>query len=308
MGAEARSGQRKLQAHLYPGQLLQPALFARRLQAEDLMRPVEPSAVWDELPRALRDAIESRTGPVLRTSAGGEGLGTSVRLVLHMAEGGVFIKGTGPGSTDHQRRRLALGADLAPYVAAVSPPLLWRMRAEGWDITAWPALPGRPWADQKPGSEDIPKMAGLLTKLSAIPAPDILTRSARGHWGEYADSPDLLEGDSIVHRDPNPTNFVVNGDRAWMVDFGWAVRGPAWMTSANLIVSMMEAGWDAADADNAMKTVPAWAEAPPQAVTELARAEVREWERVMEQGPVHEVWQFRAGIARKWAEYREQAA
>jgi thiamine kinase-like enzyme len=109
----------------------------------------------------------------------------------------------------------------------------------------------------------------------------------------------------VVHRDPNPTNFVVDGDRAWMVDFGWAVRGPAWMTSANLIVSMMEAGWTAADADDALKAVPAWAEAPQRAVDELARATVREWERVMERGPVHDVWQFRSGIARAWAAHRQ---
>lgn len=99
-------------------------------------------------------------------------------------------------------------------------------------------------------------MARLLTELSAIPAPGILTRTAREYWEQYADNPELLDGGSVVHRDPNPTNFVVDGDRAWMVDFGWAVRGPAWMTSANLIVSMMKAGWTAADADDALKAVP----------------------------------------------------
>jgi hypothetical protein len=243
------------------------------------------------------------------STPGGEGLSTSIRLILHSQSGDVFVKGTGPDSTDAQRGRLVLGADLAPYLPAVSPPLLWRVvQADGWDITGWPTLPGRPWADQKPGSEDIPKILSLLTELSEIPAPDILTRTARQYWAAYADDPGTLDGNAIAHRDPNPTNFVIDGDRAWMVDFGWAVRGPAWMTSANLIVSMMEAGWEAADADNALKAVPAWASAPRQAVDELARATVREWNQVMKHRPVHEVWQFRAATARAWAEYREHTA
>jgi hypothetical protein len=141
------------------------------MQAKDLMRPVEESAGWDALPPAVRAAIESRAGAVKETSPAGEGLSTSVRLILHSESGDVFVKGVGPGSTDHQRRRLALGADVAPYVEAVSPPLLWRVEADDWYITGWPALPGRPWADQKPDSRDIPKMARLLTELSAISCP-----------------------------------------------------------------------------------------------------------------------------------------
>ena len=273
------------------------------------MWPVEASADWDSLPPSLRAAIETRAGQVTSAAPAGEGLSTSVRLILRTESGDVFVKGTSPDSTDHQRRRLALGADLAPYVTAVSPPLMWRVQADGWDVTGWPALPGRPWADQNPGSEDIPKMLRLLTELSRIPAPDILTVTAREYWEWYSDDPGALDGDAIVHRDPNPTNFVIDGDQsAWMVDFGWAVRGPVWMTSANLIVSMMESGWTAADADHALRAVPAWASAPRHAVDELARASVREWDRVMERGPVHKVWQFRASVAREWAAYREHTA
>jgi hypothetical protein len=272
------------------------------------MRPVEASAGWESLPAALRAAIEKHAGRVSGSSRGGEGLSTSVRLILHTDSGDVFVKGTGPDSTDAQRDRLMLGADLAPYLTAVSPPLLWRAQADGWDVTGWPALPGRPWANQRPGSEDIPNMIRLLTELSQIPAPDALTRTARDYWAQYARDSAALVGDAIVHRDPNPTNFVVDGDQAWMVDFGWAVRGPAWMTSANLIVSMMEAGWDAADADNALKAVPAWASAPRHAVNQLAYAVVREWEQVMRREFVHEVWRGRASVARAWASYRENAA
>jgi hypothetical protein len=125
--------------------------------------------------------------------------------------------------------------------------------------------------------------------------------------GEYADDPAALDGDNIVHQDPNPTNFVIDGDRAWMTDFGWAIRGPAWMTSANLIISMLEAGWEPADADNALKAVPAWASAPRYAVDEYASATVREWDQAMKRGPLHKMWQLRASVSRTWASYRENA-
>jgi hypothetical protein len=271
------------------------------------MRPVEPSADWDSLPPALRTAIQSRAGTITGTSPAGEGLSTSVRLILHTQTGDLFIKGTGPDSMDYQRDRLALSANLAPHLTAVSPPLLWRVQADGWDITGWPALPGRPWADLKPGSGDIQMITGLLTELSEIPAPDILTATTREHWAQYTDNPGALDGNAIVHRDPNPTNFVVDRHRAWMVDFGWAVRGPAWMTSANLIVSLMEAGWKPADADNALKAVPAWDSAPRHAVDEHARATVREWQHAMERGHTHKMWQLRASVSRTWASYRQNA-
>jgi hypothetical protein len=70
----------------------------------------------------------------------------------------------------------------------------------------------------------------------------------------------------------------------------------------------MEAGWTAPDADNAMQAVPAWASAPPAAVDQHARAMVSEWEQALRRGPLHEVWQFRAAVARERAAYRETTA
>jgi hypothetical protein len=258
---------------------------------------------WDALPATVWDAIEAHTGPVTGAEPHGEGLSTAVRLILHTASGPVFVKGTGPDSTDHQRRRLALGAALAPYVSAVSPPLLFQAEADGWHVTGWPALPGRPWADQKPGTPDLPRMTGLLTKLAAIPVPDVLTRTARAEWQHWAHDPAVFDGDALVHRDPNPTNFVIDGDRAWIVDLGWACRGPAWLTSAQLALSLIEAGWEPGGAENALMPVPAWRDAPPRAVDEHAAANARMWDDAAKTAPTR-VRRFRRDIARTWAAYR----
>jgi hypothetical protein len=264
-------------------------------------RQVNPTADWHELPAGVREAIEEHTGKVTGATASGEGMSTMVRLALHTASGDVFVKGTGPDSAHHQRERINLGAALAPYVTAISPPLLWHVHADGWNITGWPALPGRPWADQHPGSPDIPKMTGILAELATIPAPSLLTRTARDEWDRYTDDPEALNGDSLCHRDPNPTNFIIDGPRAWLVDWGWGCRGPAWLTSANLALSLIEAGWTASDARSALTSIPAWRDAPPDAVRTHADANLRMWDDAVRRAPT-KARKFRRDAARTWAD------
>jgi hypothetical protein len=262
------------------------------------------SVEWDQLPAAVRAAVQQHTGPVTGARLGGQGVSTMARLILHTAAGDVFIKGTSPDADDLQRGRLALGAALAPHVTALSPPLLFRVQADGWDITGWPALPGRPWADLNPESADIPKLAALLAELGTMPAPDVPIRSIRTDWGYFADDPGLLDGNMLVHTDPHRTNFVVNGNRAWLVDWGWAKRGPAWMTAALLVLSLMEAGWKPADAEQALTPVPAWAEAPPSAVSAFAVTNTRSWERAYKRRPDNEAHRSRLHLARQWEDHR----
>jgi len=265
-------------------------------------RQPNPTAGWHELPSTVRQAIEEHTGDVTEATASGEGMSTTVRLALRTASGNVFIKGTGPESPDYQSERIDLGAALAPYVTAISPPLLWQVQADGWNITGWPALPGRPWADHKPGSPDIPKMTSILTELATIPAPGMLTRTARDEWERYTDDPAALDGHSLCHRDPNPTNFIIDGPRAWLVDWGWACEGPAWLTPANLALSLIEAGWNPYDAQAALTSIPAWRDAPPAAIRAHAAANLRMWDDAVQRAPT-KTRKFRRDAARAWADH-----
>ena len=262
---------------------------------------------WHELPARLRAAIEAHAGPVTRSEPGGDGLSSSVRLILHTARGRVFAKGCGPDDGESRAWRLDLSARLSPHVARISPALLWRVAEDGWDVLGFEYLPGRPWADQKPGSPDIPKMLTILRELEGLPAPPTLEVTAADCWGRYADDPALLDGDALVHRDPNPTNFVVSADRAWLVDWGWAVRGPAWLTAAQLVLSMMESGWEPGAAEDALSALRAWCAAPARAVAAFATANVRMWDAAVTASPgwPHD---FRAGVARAWAAHRAHLA
>jgi hypothetical protein len=266
------------------------------------------SVEWEQLPAAVRRAVEQHTGPVTGTSPGGQGLSTDIRLILHTRTGDVFVKGTGPDAAGMQRDRLSLGAALAPHVTPLGPPLLWRAaQADGWDITGWPALPGRP-ADLTTGSADIPKLTALLAELGTIQAPaGIAMRSVREDWGYFSDNTADLDGNNLVHTDPHAGNFIVHGDRAWLLDWGWAMRGPAWVTAARFILFLMEAGWKPADAEQAVATVPAWAQAPPAVITADAAASIRSWERAVRRQPDNEGLRRWLGLTRAWAEYRDNA-
>jgi hypothetical protein len=219
----------------------------------------------------------------------------------------VFAKGTGPGSDVHQAWKLDLAARMSPYVTAVSPPLLWRVRADGWDILGYPALPGRPWADQAPGSPDLDKMLAILRKLEAIPAPPEIELTAADCWGRYVTDLSALSGNHLGHRDLNPCNFVVSDERAWLVDWGWAVRGPAWLTAAHLVITLMEAEWEPGAAEQAAAALPAWRAANPRHVDVFAQATVAMWDESLANNPG---WprDWRAGIARQWAGYRAKLA
>lgn len=175
------------------------------------------SMEWEQLPAAVRHAVERHAGPVMATSPGGHGTSTDIRLVLHSESGDVFVKGTHPGVGELERDRLALGVDLAPYVTPLGPPLLWRVQAGCWDVTGWPVLPGR-LADLSPGSSDISLLAGLLAEVSVLQAPEgVPLKSVREDWGYYSDNPASLDGDNLVHTDPTggTSSWTAAGCGCW---------------------------------------------------------------------------------------------
>jgi hypothetical protein len=269
---------------------------------------VARSVDWDELPAAVREAVERHTGPVAAATPGPEGMSTAVRLILDTAGGGVFIKGTRPQSSRLVREQLTLGAEVAPFVPSLSPPLLFRVQADGWDITGWAAVPGRA-ADLTPGSADIPKVIAVLAELGTLAAPDVPGLwSIAEIWGRDVDDPRMLDGGALVHTDPHGQNFIMDGDRTWLVDWGWAARGPAWVTAMRLALFLMEAGWEPADAEHALASVPAWAEAPPSVITAHAISSVPSWEQAVARQPDNERLRAWIGLVRAWADHRDQTA
>lgn len=114
-------------------------------------------------------------------------------------------------------------------------------------------------------------MLALLRAVEDIPAPALLTVTAADHWARYVTDPAVFDGGALVHRDMNPCNFVVSDERAWLVDWGWAVRGPAWLTAGEFVLSLMEAEWTPGAAEQVAAELPAWQAADPRDIDVFAR-------------------------------------
>lgn len=147
----------------------------------------------------------------------------------------------------------------------------------------------------------MPLVTGVLRELAGIPAPGVPMRSTGDDWG--SDDPGLA-GEMLVHTDPHGGNFMVHGGRAWLLDWGWAMRGPAWVTSARLVPHLIEAGWSAADAERLLADVPAWAGAPAGTVSAYVADLAGSFERAFLRRPGNEHRRRWHEITRAWADYR----
>jgi hypothetical protein len=108
---------------------------------------------WVELSSGLRDAVESRTGPVLAATTAVEGQNSEVAAILDTACGSVFIKGrrsAHPRVWTQEREAM-----INPYVCHVGPRLLWHVETAGWNVLGFEHVAGR-HADYAPGSPDLP--------------------------------------------------------------------------------------------------------------------------------------------------------
>lgn len=262
------------------------------------------SIAWGGLPAALRAAVEAHTGPVSGAAAAGEGYGSDLAAVLQTSTGRVFVKGL--PVCDPRAWSLDTEAVIGPHVRQIAPELLWHVRTAGWTVLGFEHIDGRGYADQRPGSADLDKMLAVLCKLDQILAPDALEVTAAQWWGQYLDKPAIAEalaGDQLVHRDLNPTNFVVTTDRAYLVDWGFAVRGPAWLNPALFVLSLIEAGWETAEAENCARRIPSWSSAPTDTVAGFAEANAAMWDQTTAGDPDWST-QYRADVARSWARHR----
>ncbi|WP_406297551.1 phosphotransferase [Embleya sp. NBC_00888] len=261
-----------------------------------------PRIDWDDLPAAVHYAVEVRTGPVLKAMTATEGVNSGIATLLHVPAGKVFLKGipSGHGQVRTQEREALIN----PYVVAVSPRLLWRFEAGGWNLLGFEAVPGR-HADFAPGSPDLPRVAAVLRRLGEIPLPDVPLKRLDERFVSYVNEDDraLLQGNALLHTDCAPHNVLVSDQRALLIDWAWPTSGPAWADPAYLITRLIDAGHAAHDADQwARQELPAWATAPRPAVAVFAQACARLWTEIAANDP--QDWKTRLERAAvEWARH-----
>ncbi|MFE5773153.1 aminoglycoside phosphotransferase [Streptomyces sp. NPDC056485] len=242
---------------------------------------------YEELPELTRQALQQRFGAHCPRADMETGNSTAFASLFFPPAGATeFVKGL---PLDHERiGELEAEAMVGPFLPAFAPKVLWRQVAGGWLLIGFQGLTATPWAWFADGSDHLEPVAGALHELSLLPAPDEVRLTPWDRWREYCDPADesLLTGDRLVHSDPAATNFMVERTgRVWMIDWAWAMRGPAWIDAAlwgfRLVLDGKQSIEDAA---RWARTIPAFATAPREGVRVLAEAEARSWEDWREHG------------------------
>ncbi|SBW24664.1 aminoglycoside phosphotransferase [Candidatus Protofrankia californiensis] len=260
-----------------------------------------PRIHWDDLPQAVRSVVQEYAGPVLKAETASGGANSGIAATLHTSTQKIFIKGI---PNDHrkvctQRREM----EINPYILPVAPRVLWQVETDGWNVLGFEHVDGR-HADFSPGSPDLPKIADLVRRLGRIPCPNLPLQSVKQRWVDYADESALefLTGDALLHTDFAPHNVLVNG-RAYLIDWAWPTRGPAWFDVAVLLVRLVDAAHTPAEAAAWAQQFPAWQHASDEAIDAFAVANRRMWQEIAQADSLP--WKNRlAAAARKWSEYR----
>jgi hypothetical protein len=232
---------------------------------------------WADLPGAVRAKVEDRTGTIYAATTMSEGKNSAIAALLDTESGPVFVKGL---RVDYPRRwTQEMEALINPFVAGISPRCLLRHVGEEWDLVVFEAVGGR-HASYEPGSPDLPMLVETMATLGAIPCPDLPIKRAGQRWANYVSEPGhvrFLEGDALLHTDYAPDNVLVSEGRAVLIDWAWPTRGAGWIDPACLVLRLMAGGHTAAEAEQVVSPLPAWAAAPREALAAFAEASVNLW-------------------------------
>ena len=266
-----------------------------------------PRCSWHDLPPGLHRAVETQTGPV--TGVQDLAAGSTAHLVTALTTDGgrVFVKGvrTGTRAAVIQGREAAIN----PRLPRECVPLLhWTVEREGWLLHGYQYIPGL-HADLSPDSADLPLVIATLntvcTALSPGPDLDVPVQRFAERWAGRIPA-EHVDGDTLVHTDLTPRNVLVDGTRAWLVDWAGPCVGAPWISAAFLAVRLVRAGHHPRDAESLLRDVNAWSTATPEALDMFAQASAVLWQqRAADIGAPHHA--PLATAARRWSEYRAAA-
>jgi hypothetical protein len=253
------------------------------------------SQEWANLPATVRQAIENRTGTVVATVSPDNGRNSDFLATLQTSHGPCFVKGVRTGT--RRARAQQTEARVGAWPNSAAPRLLWDVTADGWHVLGFEAVTGH-HPSLAPGSPDLPMVAETAAAMARelTPSPVELEKSTdqwawsapwrrlskpdreldnwdKGHLSELLDwerrGIEAVHGNSLVHGDLHPLNILV-ADRARVVDWAWSSVGAPWLDSAALVLRLIAEGHTPDQAEEWANAIPAYWEAPADAVTAYA--------------------------------------
>jgi hypothetical protein len=260
-----------------------------------------PRYDWHQLPAGLRSAVEERTGRIMAAESVQVDGVSDLAAILHTDDGEIFCKGACGGTGARQNRR---EAHLNPYLRAFAPRLRWHIEQDDWVLLGFDRASGR-HADLAPDSPDLPLLATTLAAMScAPPVPAAAPNAPAGaFWGTWV-SPKLISGDTQLHTDVAPSNFLIDGATVTVVDWAKSCYGAPWIDTTLLAIRLVRAGHTPARAEEWAGLVPAWRDAPPGAVTAFVKGMAKCYHQLAQPARPANLVELSAAAA-QWSGYRE---
>jgi hypothetical protein len=227
---------------------------------------------WADAPRALVRAVERSLGARVVGQEAVQG-GTSSRVAARLSlddERQVFVKAVAAQQDPRAFSRYAQEADVLRRLPEDVPhaPLLTSARHDDWFAIVTSAASGSavgpPWRTQHVAAvtDAITRTSGRTDVRGLAPAVERLP--ALDGWQQLASRPEVLDdwergrlqtlvamsdgwrtwtaGPHLVHLAVRCDNVVEHEDGVWLVDWGRAAAGAAWLDAAGLAVDVVASG------------------------------------------------------------------
>lgn len=250
------------------------------------------------------DLVRPFTGSVAEMRPTEHGFMTDVLVLIDGDLGRFFVKGVrnreGGRRDSLIRERLINNA-----VRSVSPRLCWHTENDQWMALGFEQVEGRP-SRFEPGSPDLPAVLDLLGRVQEIPLPALVEDWHETGWDAFADDSEalLFRGDTLLHGDVAPSNFLVGAGTSWAVDWAWPTRGAGFIDPASLVLQLIAAGHTPTEAEQLVSECPGWSKADPQGIDAFARASLRMFRHRAERYPEQTWLRAMEATAQAWVEHR----
>lgn len=255
--------------------------------------------------RALVLPYTGDLGDVQRTE---RGFSSDVTALVECEKGPFFVKAVRnrPGGRRDSLTRERL---INPFVRPISPELRWHAEGDGWLALGFEMVKGRS-SDFTPDSADLPAVVDTLSRIGELVLPEIARDWPETRWNRFArNETDAahFRGDALLYTDINPSNFVIEGQNTWAVDWAWPTHGAAFIDPACLVVQLVAAGHSAEAAEAWASRCTAWTSAGPQAIDAFAAASLRMYRAFAKRKPEAEWLKSMVAACESWIEHRKQS-
>jgi Aminoglycoside/hydroxyurea antibiotic resistance kinase len=228
------------------------------------------TVTWDDLPDSVRATVQQHFGPAVEAIEIAAGQSSDLSTVLRNHSGQpVFLKGVRGRSRRMRwlRNEITVGA----LAQGIAPEVLFHADVEDedgvdWLVVAFEHVSGRA-ASLAPDSPDLPLVASVVEKISAVSAPEL--RPLRDRWDDTdwwdklaaeapdvvqgwdvdemtrwsASVPELVNGDRLLHTDLHGEQFLLGAEGSiHVIDWGLPGSGAAWVDTAFLVLRLIGAG------------------------------------------------------------------